>query len=194
MIPPLPALSHPSPATPNHCTSSHPVIPPQPITSSHPHPIPIPTRFPSHPHPIPHSTLHPYPPPCIAPHRIPSHRIPPHPTPPRRNPHRCIPPPSHPTPAHPTLPHPIRPLRIRYFASSEIALLHGFPPSFTFPPAVGRKKQYELLGNSLSVQVVAELLRFLVSPGRPAAELSSTASVPSSTASLSIMTSADQNR
>lgn len=55
----------------------------------------------------------------------------------------------------------LRPLRPRYFAPREVARLHGFPEDFAFPPSVGKKKQYELLGNSLSVYVVAELLRYL---------------------------------
>lgn len=56
----------------------------------------------------------------------------------------------------------LRPLRPRFFAPREVANLHGFPAAFGFPPSVGRKKQYELLGNSLSVQVVAHLLRYLL--------------------------------
>ena len=58
----------------------------------------------------------------------------------------------------------LRPLRLRYLAPREIANLHGFPAAFDFPPTVGRKKQMELLGNSLSVQVVAELLQYLLAP------------------------------
>ena len=45
-----------------------------------------------------------------------------------------------------------------------MANLHGFPPHFGFPPEVSTRKQYELLGNSLSVQVVATLLRYLLLP------------------------------
>ena len=55
------------------------------------------------------------------------------------------------------------PLRPRFLAPREIANVHGFPPSFEFPP-LPRKKQYELIGNSLSVQVVTELLLFLFAP------------------------------
>ena len=53
------------------------------------------------------------------------------------------------------------------FAPREIARLHGFPDSFTFPPdgSVGRKKQFELLGNSLSVQVVSALLEHVLFAG-----------------------------
>ena len=56
----------------------------------------------------------------------------------------------------------LAPLRPRYLAPAEVARLHGFPPSLAFPPEVGRKKQYELLGNSLSVDVVAALLTYLL--------------------------------
>ena len=52
-------------------------------------------------------------------------------------------------------------LRPRYFTPREVARLHGFPEAFTFPGAISPKKRYELLGNSLSVQVVAALLRHI---------------------------------
>ncbi|KAL1526486.1 hypothetical protein AB1Y20_015196 [Prymnesium parvum] len=57
----------------------------------------------------------------------------------------------------------LAPLRVRFMAPREIAAIHGFPSDFDFPPSVGKKKQYELLGNSLSVQVVSELLAWLAS-------------------------------
>ena len=50
----------------------------------------------------------------------------------------------------------------RYFAPREVARLHGFPDAMAFPPSVGKKKQYELLGNSLSVPVVTSLLKHLL--------------------------------
>ena len=56
------------------------------------------------------------------------------------------------------------PLELRFLADREIASLHGFPASFCFPPSVSRKKRYQLLGNSLSVQVVARLLEHLLDP------------------------------
>ena len=61
----------------------------------------------------------------------------------------------------------LRALTPRFFTPREIANLHGFPPEFGFPPTVGRKKQYELLGNSLSVHVLAELLRYLLGEQPP---------------------------
>jgi tRNA (cytosine38-C5)-methyltransferase len=56
----------------------------------------------------------------------------------------------------------LQPLAPRYLAPCEIARLHGFPATFAFPPTVSRKKQFELLGNSLSVDCVAALLRFML--------------------------------
>ena len=60
----------------------------------------------------------------------------------------------------------LRPLRLRFFAPAEIARLHGFGAGeLAFPPEIGRKKQFELLGNSLAVTVVTHLLRFLLAEG-----------------------------
>ncbi|MBE0599472.1 MAG: DNA cytosine methyltransferase, partial [Desulfuromonadales bacterium] len=49
--------------------------------------------------------------------------------------------------------------RVRHFSPTEIALLLGFPPTFRFPPEIPRRKQWHLLGNSLSVTAVREVLR-----------------------------------
>jgi len=54
--------------------------------------------------------------------------------------------------------------RLRYFCSLEIALLHGFPPTFSFPPNLSRRKSYQLLGNSLSAHIIAYLLQILYTP------------------------------
>jgi site-specific DNA-cytosine methylase len=56
-------------------------------------------------------------------------------------------------------------LRPRYFTPAEIARLHSFPESFSFPDDVTPRQCYKLLGNSLSVAVVADLLSFLVLSG-----------------------------
>lgn len=53
-------------------------------------------------------------------------------------------------------------LHLRYFTPREVANLHSFPSSFSFPPHVTIKQQYALLGNSLSVAVVADLLTYLL--------------------------------
>ncbi|XP_039187669.1 tRNA (cytosine(38)-C(5))-methyltransferase-like isoform X6 [Crotalus tigris] len=55
-------------------------------------------------------------------------------------------------------------LQLRYFTPREIANLHGFPPKFDFPENITIKQSYRLLGNSLSVFVVAKLISFLIEP------------------------------
>lgn len=50
---------------------------------------------------------------------------------------------------------------LRYFTPKEVANLHCFPKEFSFPESVSLKQRYALLGNSLSVAVVAPLLRYL---------------------------------
>ena len=55
-------------------------------------------------------------------------------------------------------------LHLRYFTAREVANLHSFPGSFSFPPHVTIKQQYALLGNSLSVAVVADLLTYMLTP------------------------------
>ncbi len=51
--------------------------------------------------------------------------------------------------------------KLRYFSPKEIANLLGFPAEFKFPSNVSIKKQYSLVGNSLHVLTVAELLKLL---------------------------------
>ena len=50
-------------------------------------------------------------------------------------------------------------LRLRYFSPTEISRLLWFPAQFCFPADVTTKQQYQLLGNSLNVYVVSELLK-----------------------------------
>jgi site-specific DNA-cytosine methylase len=52
-------------------------------------------------------------------------------------------------------------LRLRYFTVREIARLHSFPDSFSLPAGFSSRQGYQLLGNSLSVAVVADLLAYL---------------------------------
>ncbi|CAA6672688.1 unnamed protein product [Spirodela intermedia] len=54
-------------------------------------------------------------------------------------------------------------LGLRYFTPREVANLHSFPEDFDFPPHISLRQRYALLGNSLSVAVVAPLLRYLLS-------------------------------
>lgn len=49
--------------------------------------------------------------------------------------------------------------RVRRFSPEEIARLLGFPASFAFPPEIPLRKRWHLLGNSLSVTAVREVLR-----------------------------------
>ncbi|KAJ2742955.1 hypothetical protein GGI20_004113 [Coemansia sp. BCRC 34301] len=50
----------------------------------------------------------------------------------------------------------------RYFTPREVANLMGFPAEFTFPATTSSRQRYRLLGNSLSVSVVAMLMDYLV--------------------------------
>ncbi|KAG9290915.1 hypothetical protein G9A89_011065 [Geosiphon pyriformis] len=54
------------------------------------------------------------------------------------------------------------PLRLRYFTEREVASLMGFPKEFAFPDSISLKQRYRLLGNSINVRVVAELIRYLL--------------------------------
>ncbi len=53
-------------------------------------------------------------------------------------------------------------LGLRYFTPSEVARLHSFPESFSFPEHVTLRQQYALLGNSVSALVIGDLLRYLL--------------------------------
>ncbi|KAM7275844.1 hypothetical protein ACFE04_017710 [Oxalis oulophora] len=50
---------------------------------------------------------------------------------------------------------------LRYFTPREVANLHCFPTDFEFPEHVTLRQRYALLGNGLSVAVVAPLLGYL---------------------------------
>ncbi|XP_073008218.1 tRNA (cytosine(38)-C(5))-methyltransferase 2 isoform X2 [Typha latifolia] len=50
---------------------------------------------------------------------------------------------------------------LRFFTPREVANLHSFPADFNFPSHISLKQRYALLGNSLSVAVVAPLLHYL---------------------------------
>ena len=55
----------------------------------------------------------------------------------------------------------LKPLKWRYFTPREVSNLMGFPTSFRFPDSISLKTQYRLLGNSLNVLVVSNLLQLL---------------------------------
>lgn len=50
---------------------------------------------------------------------------------------------------------------VRRFAPLEVAHLLGFPATFRFPEGMAQRKRWQLLGNSLSVTAVREVLRDL---------------------------------
>nr|ACU20409.1 unknown [Glycine max] len=50
---------------------------------------------------------------------------------------------------------------LRYFTPREVANLHSFPEGFVFPEHISLRQRYALLGNSLSIAVVAPLLQYL---------------------------------
>ncbi|KAG8381901.1 hypothetical protein BUALT_Bualt05G0021000 [Buddleja alternifolia] len=52
-------------------------------------------------------------------------------------------------------------LHLRYFTPREVANLHSFPEDFQFPQHVSLRQRYALLGNSLSIGVVAPLFHYL---------------------------------
>ncbi|XP_074281521.1 tRNA (cytosine(38)-C(5))-methyltransferase 2-like isoform X2 [Silene latifolia] len=52
---------------------------------------------------------------------------------------------------------------LRYFTPREVANLHSFPKEFGFPDHISIRQRYALLGNSLSIAVVAPLIKYLVS-------------------------------
>jgi len=58
---------------------------------------------------------------------------------------------------------------LRFLAPRELLNLHGFPPSFAFPTTLSAPQQCALIGNSLSIDVVASLVRLIVHSVTPVA-------------------------
>jgi tRNA (cytosine38-C5)-methyltransferase len=54
-------------------------------------------------------------------------------------------------------------LYLRYFKPKELLNIFGFPKDFEFPENISRKKQYELIGNSVNVIVIRHLLASILS-------------------------------
>lgn len=50
---------------------------------------------------------------------------------------------------------------VRYFSPRELCRLHGIKDDFVFPPSLSIRQQYKLIGNGISVHVVAKLLGYL---------------------------------
>lgn len=55
----------------------------------------------------------------------------------------------------------VKTLKFRYFTPKEVSLLMSFPENYTFPEATTRKQCYRLLGNSVNVKVISELIKIL---------------------------------
>ncbi|KAI9221789.1 S-adenosyl-L-methionine-dependent methyltransferase [Blastocladiella britannica] len=51
---------------------------------------------------------------------------------------------------------------LRFFAPEEMAAMHGFPATFTFPDDISTRQGWRLVGNSLNVAVVAMLVDFML--------------------------------
>lgn len=62
----------------------------------------------------------------------------------------------------PNDPQSLKELKLRYFAPKEIARIHGFPEDIFEGTTVTAKQAYALLGNSLNVTLVAEILAYLL--------------------------------
>lgn len=52
-------------------------------------------------------------------------------------------------------------LRFRYFTPKEISRLMCFPENYSFPETISNKQKYMVLGNSINVKVVSELIKLL---------------------------------
>jgi tRNA (cytosine38-C5)-methyltransferase len=52
--------------------------------------------------------------------------------------------------------------KLRRFSTAELLKLFGFPATFSFPSDIDKSYQYKLIGNSVSVFVVKELLQHLL--------------------------------
>ncbi|XP_073835700.1 tRNA (cytosine(38)-C(5))-methyltransferase [Musca autumnalis] len=52
-------------------------------------------------------------------------------------------------------------LNLRYFTPREVSRLMCFPDTFQFPSGTTNRQKYRLLGNSINVQVVGELIKLM---------------------------------
>ncbi|KAI8124206.1 hypothetical protein FF38_00907 [Lucilia cuprina] len=52
-------------------------------------------------------------------------------------------------------------LKLRYFTPREVARLMSFPETFDFSDKTTNRQRYRLLGNSINVKVVGELIKFM---------------------------------
>ncbi|XP_063623575.1 tRNA (cytosine(38)-C(5))-methyltransferase [Cydia splendana] len=56
----------------------------------------------------------------------------------------------------------LKDLKLRFFTPKEVSQLMAFPISYEFPKNISIKQCYRLLGNSVNVKVISELLKILV--------------------------------
>ncbi|CAK1544924.1 unnamed protein product [Leptosia nina] len=59
--------------------------------------------------------------------------------------------------------HKLQELKLRYFTPKEVSALMMFPKEYSFPNSITVKQCYRLLGNSVNVRVIGELLKILFS-------------------------------
>ncbi|XP_011562608.3 tRNA (cytosine(38)-C(5))-methyltransferase [Plutella xylostella] len=57
----------------------------------------------------------------------------------------------------------IKQLKLRFFSPKEVCALMAFPKKYSFPKHITRKQCYRLIGNSVNVKVISELLKILYS-------------------------------
>lgn len=55
----------------------------------------------------------------------------------------------------------IKQLKLRFFTPNEVLSLMMFPKNYKFPQNITTKQCYRLLGNSVNVKVITELLKIL---------------------------------
>lgn len=55
----------------------------------------------------------------------------------------------------------VKKLQLRFFTPKEILALMAFPEDYNFPANITMKQCYRLLGNSVNVKVISELLKIL---------------------------------
>ncbi|KAJ8715945.1 hypothetical protein PYW08_013230 [Mythimna loreyi] len=55
----------------------------------------------------------------------------------------------------------LKELKLRYFTPKEVLMLMSFPKSYSLPTNISMKQCYRLIGNSVNVKVISELLKLL---------------------------------
>lgn len=55
----------------------------------------------------------------------------------------------------------LKELKLRFFTPQEVLMLMAFPKDYSFPTNISMKQCYRLLGNSVNVKVISELLKIL---------------------------------